>query len=149
MLFRSDEGLRETYVTARRTPGGTASLATEDGPVSTPALAHYLAEAGVTLATGWKADINLRAADWIADVVDRLERGFIVLFDYGHAADELFSARHAGGTIMAFSRHQAAGSEGPQDDRPAWLDRPGEQDLTAHVDFSTVQRVAEIGRAHV
>src|SRR4029077_9368529 len=67
---------------------------------------------------------------------------FVILVDYGHEARDLYSAAHAGGTLTTFSRHSMAGAESPRA-RPAWLEHPGEQDITAHVDFTSVRRAAE------
>jgi len=134
-----DDGLREVYVDVQR--GGDQLVAIE-GPPSTPALAAYLARLDVSLEPGWRAEINLRAADWTRDAVHRLQRGFLILIDYGHPARELYSVTHATGTLTTFSRHTMAGPE-RAGQAPAWLDRPGEQDITAHVDFTGIQRAAE------
>jgi SAM-dependent MidA family methyltransferase len=62
-----------------------------------------------------------------------------VLIDYGHEAGELYSPRHAGGTLRSFRRHMMDdGAAGP-----AWLQDPGERDITSHVDFTSVRRTAE------
>ena len=49
----------------------------------------------MTLEPGWRAEINLRAVDWIREAARRLRRGFIILIDYGHDARELYSPAHA------------------------------------------------------
>ena len=73
--------------------GGAADpFVTREGPLSTPALADYLDRLDITLEPGWRAEINLRAVDWIRDAARRLRRGFIILIDYGHEARELYSA---------------------------------------------------------
>jgi SAM-dependent MidA family methyltransferase len=110
-----------------------------EGPPSTPALGKYLDRIGAILQPGWRAEINLRALDWIRDAARRLRRGFMILVDYGHAARELYSARHAQGTLTAFAGHTMTG----QEEGTAWLAAAGESDLTAHVDFTSVQRAAE------
>ena len=66
--------------------------------------------------------------EWIRRAASRLRRGFILLFDYGHEARILCSASHAGGTLTAFASHTMAG---PERSSPSWLDRPGDQDITA------------------
>jgi SAM-dependent MidA family methyltransferase len=134
VVMRGD-GLHEVYVISR---DGTLTLA--DGPLSTPALAEYLKAVDAALEPGWRAEINLRAVTWVRDAVRRLTRGFLVFFDYGHEARDLFSVSHAAGTLTTFSRHT---TEGPADRAPAWLRRAGEQDITAHVDFTSVRRAAE------
>jgi SAM-dependent MidA family methyltransferase len=139
-----DEGLREIYVDTDRTVERAAAgeLATCEGPLSTPALAEYLSQAGVTLQPGWRAEINLRAVEWMRDVARRMRRGFLIVIDYGHESRELYSVTHSAGTLTTYSRHQSAGADGSPL-TPAWLRRPGEQDITAHVDFSSVGRAAE------
>jgi SAM-dependent MidA family methyltransferase len=138
-------GLREVYVDLAADPGrGSAPnprLVTREGPLSTPALAEYLRRLDISLEPGWRVEINLRAADWIREAAHRLRRGFIILIDYGHEAPELYGATHAGGTLTTFARHTMAGAESA----PAapWLMTPGEQDITAHVDFTTVRCAAE------
>lgn len=136
VVMRS-EGLREVYVHA-----SGSVLSAVEGPLSTPALASYLDELDIDLEPGWRAEISLQARDWIADVARRLVRGFVLLIDYGHPAHDLYSASHAGGTLTAGARHTSLGPEA-RPDSPAWLERPGEVDLTAHVDFTTVRRAGE------
>ena len=132
-------GLREVYVDTC-----DDRLITRDGPLSTPALAGYLDRLGVVLEPGWRVEINLRALDWIRDVAGRLERGFVILVDYGHEARELYSPSHGSGTLTTFSRHTMAGPE-TSPDTPSWLARPGEQDITCHVDFTSIRAAAEAG----
>jgi SAM-dependent MidA family methyltransferase len=134
-----DDGLREIYVVG--TAGGPA-LRTVEGPLSTAALAEYLDRLNVRLEPGARVEINLRAVEWMRSAARRLRRGFIVLIDYGHEARELYSPTHAGGTLTTFARHQSATDESGGD-APAWLRNPGDQDLTAHVDFTSVQAAAQ------
>ena len=130
-------GLREVYVETAH--GG---LRTIEGPPSTPDLAAYLDRLGVALEPGWRVEINLRALAWIRAAACRLTRGFIIVIDYGHEARELYSVTHARGTLTTFARHMMAGPERP-DDAPAWLEDPGDRDITAHVDFTSVRMAAE------
>ena len=132
-----EDGLREIYVDA----DGDRLVAIE-GPLSTPRLAEYLERLDVSIEPGWRVEINLRAVDWMRSAVRSLRRGFIILIDYGHLARELYSVTHATGTLTTFSRHTMAGPERPIE-QPAWLERPGEQDITTHVDFTSVQQAAE------
>lgn len=139
------EGLREVYVDIAddTSPAGASrvSLVTREGPPSTPALAEHLRRLAVTLEPGWRAEINLGAIEWIRAAARRLRRGFLILIDYGHEASELFSATHAGGTLTTFTGHTMAGPESASSD--PWLRRPGEQDITAHVDFTSIRQAAE------
>src|SRR5207302_2062893 len=117
-------------------------LVTTEGAVSTPQLSEYLDGLNVSLEVGWRAEIGLSALEWTCAAVRKLTRGFLILIDYGHPARELYSGSHSSGTLTTFSRHTMAG---PEQSRatPPWLERPGDQDITAHVDFTAVQRAAE------
>ena len=138
-----DEGLREVYVDVH-----AGSLLTREGPPSTPALEDYLARlavlpgVNVALEPGWRVEINLAAVAWMREASERLRRGFIILIDYGHPARELYSVTHATGTLTSFSRHTMTGPDATAG-QPPWLSRPGEQDITAHVDFTSVRMAAE------
>jgi SAM-dependent MidA family methyltransferase len=158
VVMRKD-GLHEVYVDSatgsaagsdtRLTPVENLTtddwrLTTVEGPPSTPALAEYLDRLGVTLEPGWRVEINLRAVDWVRDAARRLRRGFIILIDYGHDARELYSPTHAAGTLTTYHAHRSAGPESPAR-TPSWLRRPGEQDITSHVDFTSIRAAAEAG----
>ncbi len=127
-------GLREVFVDAA---GDT--LTTCELPPSSPALEEYLASVGVRLKPGWFAEINLAARDWVRDAARSLERGFLLLVDYGHEARRLYSRAHAAGTLTAFRAHAS-------EDRasgPAWLRDPGTRDITSHVDLTAIRLAAE------
>ena len=131
------EGLREVYVDASH-----GALRTIEGPASTPELEAYFERLGTELEPGARAEVNLRACEWIRTAARRLTRGFIIVIDYGHEARELYSPTHAGGTLTTFARHSAAGPELPAD-APAWLEEAGDRDITSHVDFTSVRMAAE------
>ncbi len=121
--------------------GGAPLVTFEDSP-STPELSEYFDRLGVRLEPGWRTEINLRAVDWVRNAARRLSRGFMMIIDYGHDARDLYSAGHADGTLTTFVRHVAAGPADPAA-APAWLQNPGQQDITAHVDFTSIRAAAE------
>jgi SAM-dependent MidA family methyltransferase len=133
-----EEGLREVYVDSAHD-----GLVTREGPPSTPALAAYLQRLGIGLEPGWRAEINLQAVEWVREAARGLRRGFVILIDYGHDAGQLYSPTHAQGTLTSFARHTMAGPESAG--APPWLQHAGEQDITAHVDFTSVRAAAEAG----
>jgi SAM-dependent MidA family methyltransferase len=109
-------------------------------PVSTCAITEYFAAQGVSLAEGQQAEAGLEACDWIREIGRRLGRGFVVTVDYGHQAPELYNERHMRGTLLAYQKHRAS---------EAFYAAPGEQDLTAHVNFTALDlwgRRAELAR---
>ena len=136
-----EDGLREVYVDVARSLQGGSRLRAIEGPPSTGALEDYLNRAGVHLDVGLRCEINLRAREWVGAAARRIRRGFMILIDYGHEARELYSETHSQGTLTTFSGHRGVG---PDEQRtPAWLRSPGEQDVTAHVDFTSIRAAAE------
>ena len=99
---------------------------------STPELAAYLERFHVPWATfgdGWRAEINLDALRWLHRAAQLLRRGYILTIDYGDRAKALYAPRRQRGTLRGYWRHQL--SYNP-------LAHPGEQDITAHVNFSAL-----------
>ena len=144
VVMRAD-GLHEVYVDVVDAAPGLAAatgLVAREGPPSTPALADYFARLGIALEPGWRAEVNLRALAWVRDIASRLHRGFLIFIDYGYEARELYSPTHAGGTLTTFARHTMAGPECPAGG-PPWLMNPGTQDMTAHVDFTSIRAAGE------
>ena len=131
-------GLCEIYVDLE-----SGRLVDRPGPLSDPALAEYLADAGITLGAGARAEVNLAAVDWVTAVAARLRRGFLVLIDYGYEAAELYSEARARGTLASYHRHLVDAPGTATDAGPSWLADPGNRDLTSHVDFTSVRRAAE------
>lgn len=119
-----DGALREVYVGLH-----SDALVEELGPLSTPQLESYFREQGITLREGQQAEIGLDACGWILEAGKRLGRGFVLTVDYGREAAELYDERHMRGTLLAYWRHQASED---------FLRAPGEQDLTAHVNFTAL-----------
>jgi SAM-dependent MidA family methyltransferase len=98
-------------------------------PLSHPALAGR-----VDLEMDARVEVSLAATDWIREAASSLERGFILLFDYGYDVPGAHISAHPNGTLMAYRAHRA----GPLD----WLTDPGSTDLTAHVDLAAIRQAA-------
>lgn len=137
-VVATEQGLREVYVTVRED-----RLLTVLGPLSSDALAAYFADVGVAPLVGVVADVSLAGVTWVREAARAITRGYLLLIDYGHDAHRLFGDAHRSGTLRAYRRHLVDPPTGPWGG-PAWLDRPGEQDLTAQVDFTAVRRAAEL-----
>ncbi len=112
---------------------GAGAFAEDAAPPSTPDLAARLADDRVELAEGQVAEICLGLEPWLADAAARLDRGYVLAIDYGYEAAELYGPRRLAGTLLGYRGHEVA--EDP-------FAAPGEVDLTAHVDFTAVQRLA-------
>jgi SAM-dependent MidA family methyltransferase len=94
-----------------------------------PAAGALLAVAqGLTFVSPpYVSEIALAARAWLAEWGRILQRGALLLIDYGFPQREYYHPQRAEGTLMCHYRHHAHGD-------PFWL--PGLNDLTAHVDFT-------------
>jgi SAM-dependent MidA family methyltransferase len=99
-------------------------------PVSTCAITEYFASQGIALCQGQHAEAGLEACDWVSEVGRRLARGYVLTIDYGHPASDLFDEHHMRGTLLAYENHRAS---------EEYYLSPGEQDLTAHVNFTALE----------
>jgi SAM-dependent MidA family methyltransferase len=90
----------------------------------------------LALPPGYVSEICLAASALVASLADTMERGALLLIDYGFPRREYYHPQRAQGTLMCHYRHHA------HDDPLLY---PGLQDITAHVDFTAV---AQTGEAH-
>jgi SAM-dependent MidA family methyltransferase len=109
-------------------------------PLSTTLLDRYLQKLGTTWPEGYRTEVNLRAMDWMEQVALRIDRGFVVTIDYGHTAQDLYGPERKNGTFLCYFQQMT--NEDP-------FMRVGEQDMTAHVDFSSLAAVGEEQGLHV
>ena len=109
-------------------------------PLSTTALAQYLQKLHTTWPEGYRTEVNLHAMDWMEQVAQRINRGFVVTIDYGHTAHDLYGPERKNGTFLCY--FQQLTNEDP-------FIRVGEQDMTAHVDFSSLAATGENQGLHV
>ena len=109
-------------------------------PLSTAALAQYLQQLNTTWPEGYRTEVNLQAMDWMEQVARRMDRGFVLTIDYGHTAQDLYGPDRKNGTFLCYFKQLT--NEDP-------FIRVGEQDMTAHVDFSSLAAMGEKQGLHV
>lgn len=97
------------------------------GELSDPELCEPLAGLPVEYMDGYETEVSLGARRWLEALASRLERGSVLLFDYGHETEDYFAPHRAEGGLRTFSKHQRG-------DDP-FIDI-GEQDITCDVNFS-------------
>lgn len=85
------------------------------------------------LPPGFESEISLAVRAWAAEWGHRLERGALLLLDYGFPRREFYHPQRGRGTLMCHYRHHAHPD-------PFYL--PGLQDVTVHVDFTAVIEAA-------
>ena len=99
-----------------------------------PAQAELLEEAKtLSVPIPYESEIGLVAQAWMHEVAARLDEGVIFIFDYGFPRHEYYHPQRASGTLMCHHRHRAHAEV---------FAHPGEEDITAHVDFSALAGAA-------
>jgi SAM-dependent MidA family methyltransferase len=132
VVTRTAPGWREIVIDA---DGG--ALVESSRPLSLPALSEYLRAVEVDFPEGARVEVGLAASEWMLAAARTLQRGFLLLFDYGHHPGVAHSTVHPSGTLTSYRAHR--------DEAGAWLTLPGERDLTASVDLAAIRRAAEAG----
>jgi len=98
--------------------------------ILSPGIAEYFARQEITLQEGQHAEANLAACKWISDAALSLKRGYVLTVDYGYPARQLYNPHRMNGTLLAYRDHKVS---------EYYYDAPGEQDLTAHVNFTALE----------
>jgi len=128
-LVQRGEHLHELWVTER---DGALDWSEHEADVRYD---EYFAERGITLDDGQFADVSLEWSALYDDICRFTKRGLIVTFDYGLPQSKLFRGRmRRFGTAAAYSKQRVSRD---------LLINPGEQDLTAHINFDDLRRTGE------
>lgn len=99
-----------------------------------PRIIEYLEEFTIKLEDGFRTEVNLRIKDWLKEVSEILEEGFLITIDYGYPAWQYYSEDYPQGTLQCYFKHRKS-------DNP--YTNIGEQDITAHVNFSSLKKWGE------
>ncbi len=100
-----------------------------DAPIASDELREACARIPGPLPEGYTTEVNLAAAAWIREVAATMQRGFVLAVDYGFRRHEYYAPDRIAGTLSAYSSHRRESDP---------LARPGEIDLTAHVEFDSL-----------
>ena len=129
VVEKRGETLDEVYVAVEERTG---RLVERLAPPSSPAVAGYLDAFHIpwhSFTDGWRAELRLAADPWLREATAPLARGFVLTIDYGDTARHLYTRDRRRGTLLGYAHHQLS-------ERP--LAQPGQQDLTAHVNFTAL-----------
>ncbi|MBF0153798.1 MAG: SAM-dependent methyltransferase [Magnetococcales bacterium] len=97
-------------------------------------VADHFSRRGITLETGYRTEIGSQAMAWMERLGSLLRHGVVLTIDYGHPERDYYHPSCRAGHLVGHRRHERI-------DDP--LASPGEMDLTAHVDFSSLARSGE------
>ena len=85
------------------------------------------------LSIGYQSEINESIPPWLASLSDSLAEGLVLLIDYGFDRATYYHPDRSSGTLMCHYQHKS---------HPDPFLHLGEQDITAHVDFTAVAEAA-------
>jgi SAM-dependent MidA family methyltransferase len=88
---------------------------------------------------GERIEAPLIAQCYMSQIAASVKRGLIVAIDYGYTRQEQLAGRHRG-TVSAYRQHSESANP---------YESPGEQDITAHVNFTALAAAAEQGGMQV
>jgi len=128
-LIEMEDEIKKIFVSA----GGESLIEIKEKP-GTDEILNYLKEFSIELQKGYRTEINLQIKDWLNEVNNALTDGFILTIDYGYPARDYYSEDRNRGTLLCYHKHQV--TEDP-------YQNIGEQDITAHVNFSSVKKWGE------
>jgi SAM-dependent MidA family methyltransferase len=86
------------------------------------------------------SEIGLQVRAWMRTVAEVLEKGAVFVIDYGFPRREFYHPQRSTGTLMCHHRHRAHADP---------FARPGEEDITAHVDFTALAEAAHAAGAEI
>ena len=121
--------LKEIYVSYNDT-----SFFEIDDEVSPDVSKRYIETFQIHLSEGWECEVNLGAAEWLRRVSEKLRKGFVLTIDYGDTTDGLYRENGSDGTLRCYYKHTV---------NRDYYERPGEQDITAHVDFTNLMNAGK------
>lgn len=124
-----DGALREIFISLKDDEFTEIS----DEP-STRELIEYFNNYDIRFREGQEVEVNLNAGKWLGEVSGILRKGFVLTIDYGYLAHELYNPERMRGTYKCMHKHSI--NENP-------YINIGEQDITAHVDFSNLIKAGE------
>ena len=122
-----------TWLECRVTTDSEDQFVWQNHPICEPSLLAALAPLGTDFTEGYRTEVRSDLQNFLEPLSRCLSSGLMLWPDYGFARPEYYHPARTKGTLRTFCQHRAA--ENP-------LARPGELDITAHVDFTAVAEVA-------
>lgn len=135
-FMQTEQGIMESYITLNE----QQQLSEFYKPCENQRLLSYVRNRLQLEHTPYLSEANLFIDDWIANIYKILEQGVVLLIDYGFPRHEYYHADRTQGTIMCHYQHHS---------HPDPLIHVGEQDITAHVDFTHVAEAGQQAGFHV
>ncbi|MCX7825772.1 MAG: SAM-dependent methyltransferase [Verrucomicrobiae bacterium] len=123
-ITREQGEWREVFVTVE-----ADRLAYGTGRLSSDALRSEIARLPLPEVDGYTTEVHCEARSWMRRLARALARGFVLTIDYGYVADDYYAPHRKDGTLLCYHQHRLSNEP---------LANIGEQDITAHVNFTTL-----------
>jgi SAM-dependent MidA family methyltransferase len=129
--------LQEIYVA--QNPASTAPYFIEVIDTASSGVADYFDVVGIKFDVnvypdGYRSEVNLAALQWQIAIASKLQKGYALTIDYGYPAHRYYNPVRKEGTLQCYYQHR-------RHDNP--YINVGMQDITAHVDFTALERWGE------
>lgn len=124
-FLKTDQGLFESMISQKETGQYIETFE----PVCNEALSKYVETYITHDKTPYTSEANLFIEPWLKSCFELLTKGVILLIDYGFPAHEYYHSDRHMGTLMCHYQHKAHTNP---------LAHPGQEDITAHVNFTHV-----------
>lgn len=131
-----EESVLESYISLNQ----QGQLTEQFKPCQNKRLLDYINNTLPPMAAPYLSEVNLFIDQWITENYNILQQGLVLLIDYGFPRHEYYHADRNQGTLMCHYQHHAHTNP---------LVHIGEQDITAHVDFTQVAEAAQQAGFHV
>lgn len=87
-----------------------------------------------TLPDGYVTEVNLDIKNWFENINEKIVKGYIFTIDYGFTSKEYYNPSRNKGTLLCYKDHRL---------NENYLKVPGEQDITAHINFSYLSHIGK------
>lgn len=136
--------LQEIYITVDSEDSTDVKFKETIGELSTENLTDYFKLIEIDLCSpaypeGYRTEVNLMALDWIKTIGSKLNQGFILTIDYGYPAQRYYLPSRCEGTLQCYYQHRHHNDP---------YINIGKQDLTAHINFTALDRYGEHYNLH-
>jgi SAM-dependent MidA family methyltransferase len=101
------------------------------GPFSSDTLQEEVSRLPLPDSDGFVTEVHLESGRWMERVARSLQHGFVLTIDYGYPAEHYYAPHRKAGTLLCYYQHRSNNDP---------LSRIGEQDITAHVNFTALVR---------
>jgi SAM-dependent MidA family methyltransferase len=84
---------------------------------------------------GYRTEVNLEALQWLESINHKLKQGYLLTIDYGYTSQKYYHPQRYQGTLKCYYQHRHHNNP---------YINIGSQDITAHVDFTALERQGEL-----